>query len=244
MRLVTDDFDEAGLKRLAAAVDEAIPGPLRSQWEAHVSASPVLVARQGIFTSSGRPVAYEFSYRSCDGPAVGAAQWSAHQHERATAHVLAATFGRAELERVANGRLLFVRCPRAYLVGDLPVPRRPDRLVIVVPDSVPIDAEVLAGVRRLRTEGYRFALPSFVSSPAQRRLLPHADYVKVDVRDLDVEGHPVVTLARSYGASLVAEYVETPEAMAHARDLGLTLFQGNLLERAGVLDRAGAQIVD
>ncbi|GEA83885.1 MAG: EAL domain-containing protein [Cellulomonas sp.] len=241
---VTDDLDDAGLRRLAAAVDDAIPGSLRTQWEAHVSSAPVLVARQGIFTSSGQPVAYEFSYRSQGEPTRGAAEWSARQHERATAHVLAATFGRADLERVANGRLLFVRCTRAYLVGELAVPRRPDRLVIVVPDTVPIDAEVLAGVRRLRTEGYRFALPSFVSSPAQRRLLPHADYVKVDVRDLDVEGHPVVTLARSYGASLIAEYVETPEAMAHARDLGLTLFQGNLLERAGVLDRAGAQIVD
>ncbi|WP_232514692.1 diguanylate phosphodiesterase [Cellulomonas sp. PSBB021] len=171
----------------------------------------MLVGRQGIFTASGQPVAYELSYRG-DGALSGASagSWSAQQHERATAHVLSATFGRADLESVANGRLLFVRCTRAYLVGDLAVPRRPDRLVLVVPDTVPIDADVLAGVRRLRAEGYRFALPAFVSSAAQRRLLPHADYVKVDVRDLDVEGHPVVTLARSYGASLVAEYVETP----------------------------------
>ena len=64
------------------------------------------------------------------------------------------------------------------------------------------------------------------------------------VRALVPLGHDVVALARSYGASLVAEYVETPEALAHARDLGFTLFQGNLLERAGVLDRASAQIVD
>ena len=242
---VKDDLDDAALRRLAAAVDDAIPGALRTQWEAHVSASPVLVGRQGIFTASGQPVAYELSYRG-DGALSGASagSWSAQQHERATAHVLSATFGRADLESVANGRLLFVRCTRAYLVGDLAVPRRPDRLVLVVPDTVPIDADVLAGVRRLRAEGYRFALPAFVSSAAQRRLLPHADYVKVDVRDLDVEGHPVVTLARSYGASHVAEYVETPEALAHARDLGFTLFQGNLLERAGVLDRASAQIVD
>ena len=50
-------------------------------------------------------------------------------------------------------------------------------------------------------------------------------------------------LARSYGALLVAEYVETPDTLRHARDLGFTLFQGNLLERAGVLDRAGARRV-
>ena len=53
----------------------------------------------------------------------------------------------------------------------------------------------------------------------------------------------MVRLARSYGALLVAEYVETPDMLRHARDLGFTLFQGNLLERAGVLDRAGARRV-
>jgi hypothetical protein len=68
---------------------------------------------------------------------------------------------------------------------------------------------VLSGIRRLREEGFRVAVPAFVSNPNQRRLLPHADFVKIDVRDLDVEGPPVVHLARSYGALLVAEYVET-----------------------------------
>ena len=51
-------------------------------------------------------------------------------------------------------------------------------------------------------------------------------------------------LARSYGALLVAEFVESPDTLRHARDLGFTLFQGNLLERAGVLDRAGAPRVE
>jgi c-di-GMP phosphodiesterase len=240
---VSDNLDDAGLRDLAAAVEAAIPESLRSQWEAQVTTSPVLLARQGIFTGSGQAVAYELSYRSTDGSASGAARWDARQHERATAHVLSASFGRADLEQVAAGRLVFVRCTRAYLVGDLPVPARPDRLVIEIPDSVEIDAAVLAGVRRLRAQGFRVALPAFVSSHGQRRLLPHADYVKIDVRDLDVEGYPVVALARSYGASLVAEYIEHSESLAHARDLGFTLFQGNLLERASVLDRAHAQIV-
>ncbi len=231
------------LAQLAAAVDAAIPAALQNQWAQRVDALPVLVGRQGIFTAHRQPVAYELSYRSADESTSHAAMWTARQHERATAHVLAATFGRAELELVANGRLLFVRCTRAYLVGDLEVPRRPDRLVVEVPDSVEVDSAVLTGVRRLRAQGFRIALPSFVSRTGQRRLLPHADFVKIDVRDLDVEGRPVVALARSYGAALVAEYVETPEQLIHARELGFTYFQGNLLERAGILDRASARPV-
>lgn len=235
--------DAAGLDRLAAAVDAAIPRALRREWSAHVARTPVLVGRQGIFTANGQPVAYQLSYRSPDQLVTQATSWSAFQHERATAHVLSATFGRADLENVANGRLLFVRCPRAYLVGDLGIPRRPDRLVVEVPDSVEVDSAVLAGVRRLRSRGYRIALPAFVNAPSQRMLLPHADYVKIDVRDLDVEGLPVVATARAYGATLIAEYVESIVTLEHARELGFSLFQGNLLERAGVLDRAGARPV-
>lgn len=235
--------DGSALAQLGAAVDAAIPAELRDAWATHVSNEPVLVARQGIYSSHGRPFAYQVSYRAPGHHPELVSRWGSLDHERATAHVLRATFGRTDLESVAHGRLLFVRCPRAYLVGDLPVPPRPDRLVIEVSTTTEIDGTVIAGLRRLRERGFRVAVPAFADHPEQRRLLPHADFVKVDVRDLDVEGHPVVRVARSFGALLIAEYVEQGSSLAHARDLGFTLFQGNLIERAGVLDRANARLV-
>ena len=203
----------------------------------------MLVARQGIYSTHGRPFAYQLSYRGPGHHPLVAQAWDRTDHERATEHVLRATFGRADLEHVAHGRLLFVRCPRAHLLGELPLPPRPDRLVVEISAATEVDGATLAGLRRLREQGFRVALPAFSDLPHQRRLLPHVDFVKIDVRDLDVEGHPVVRVARSFGAMLVAEYVESPDVLRHARDLGFTLFQGNLIERAGVLDRAGARLV-
>lgn len=240
---MTSDESAASLALLGAAVDAAIPRSLRRAWEQHLAHEPVLVARQGIYSAHGRPFAYQFSYRAPGHHPEVARTWGRADHERATDHVLRATFGRVDLEHVAHGRLLFVRCPRAHLLGELPLPARPDRLVVEVSATTQVDAAALAGLRRLREQGFRIALPAFVDSPEQRRLLPHVDFVKVDVRDLDVEGHPVVRVARSFGAMLVAEYVESPDVLRHARDLGFTLFQGNLIERAGVLDRAGARLV-
>ncbi|MCC2313393.1 EAL domain-containing protein [Cellulomonas xiejunii] len=240
---MTSDGADATLAQLGAAVDAAIPRALRRAWAQHIAHEPVLVARQGIYSAHGRPFAYQFSYRSPGHHPEIARTWGRTEHERATDHVLRATFGRADLEHVAHGRLLFIRCPRAHLLGELPLPARPDRLVVEVSTHAEVDAAALTGLRRLREQGFRIALPAFTDRPEQRRLLPHVDFVKVDVRDLDVEGHPVVRVARSFGAMLVAEYVESPDALRHARDLGFTLFQGNLIERAGVLDRAGARLV-
>jgi len=240
MNRMTPESDDS-LSRLGAAVDEAIPPQLRLEWDRHVARAPVLVARQGIFTEHGRAFAYQLSFRSPGHRLENPSAWNARQHEEATAHVLDATFGRADLEDVAQGRLLFVRCPRAYLVGELRVPHRPDRLVIEVSDSV--DPAVIGGIRRLRAQGFRIALPNFTNVPSERQLLPLVDFVKIDVRDLDVEGRPVVRAARSYGALVVGEYVERPDQLQHARELGVNLFQGNLLERAGVLDRADARPV-
>lgn len=240
---MTNLSDDSRLAWLAAEVDAAIPEALQQEWAEHVARVPVLVARQPIFSEHGRTFAYQLSFRSPDHHPELASSWGQLEHERATEHVLAATFGRADLERVARGRMLFVRCPRAYLVGELTLPHRPDRLGLEVCCSDPPDAAIINGLRRLRAEGFRIALPAFADRPGQRDFLPFADFVKLDVRDLDVEGEPVVRAARSHGALLVGEYVEDRRALQHARELGLTLFQGNLLARAGVMDRSDARPV-
>jgi EAL and modified HD-GYP domain-containing signal transduction protein len=228
--------------RLAAAVDAAISESARREWDQHVAHESVLIGRQGIFTNRLRPFAYQLSYRSPGLEPLRAGAWSEFQHERATAHVLRSTFGRTNLEEVSHDRWLFVRFPRAYLTGELPAPERPDRLVIEIAGHVEIDHQVIASIRSLRDRGFRIAVPGFVSRPSQRLLLPHADFVKIDVRDLDVEGRPVVELARSYGALLIAEFVEHNWLLEHSCDLGFDLLQGNLLEPANVLDRSAAGI--
>ncbi|WP_448059889.1 EAL domain-containing protein [Cellulomonas hominis] len=236
---------------LAAAVDEAISPRIRRLWDERVAQEKVFVGRQGIFSSRLHRFGYQLAFRSpeagldaaCHSTPTPSAAWTELQHERATAHVLRATFGRADVDQVAQGHWVFVRCPRDYLTGNLPLPSRPDRLIVEVSENVLVDDEILAGVTRLRAAGFRISLPGFVSRTDQRRLLPFADFVKIDVRDLDVEGRPVVELGRSTGALLIAEFVETGPMLQQSRDLGFDLFQGNLLERGELLDRSRAALV-
>lgn len=230
---MTGPSSDSALARLAAAVDESLPTDLVEQWQRQLGPEQTLVARQGIFSASGRAVAYELSFRS---PRFGAPpEWSRSDHERATAHVLHVAFGPEPLGNLPDDQPFFIRSTRAHLLGDLPLPDRPDRLVLVLPRGLEVDTRVLVALERLRGLGFRIALPSFSDRHHERRLLPFADYVKIDVRDLDVEGHPVVRVARSCGAVLVGEFVERADAFAYALELGLSLFQGNLLQRADLV---------
>lgn len=220
----------------ALAVDDVVVGQPFAHPRAQLTGS-LFLGRQGIFDRAGRVHGYEFLYRIDRRRSLRVDQWPAPAQDRATLRVLQATFSPLGVRALAADAHVFVNFTRSFLVGDLPVPDEPDRLVIEVVESVRADAAVVAGVRRLREHGFRIALDDFVGLSSQVALLPYADYVKVDRRDLALRGRPLVDLARSEGGRLVAERIETPAQRDWCEDLGFDLFQGFGLERTHVLNR-------
>lgn len=204
----------------------------RAQAGAHV-----FVGRQGIVEATGAVHGYEFLYRAGRQHNLRVDMWPAAAQDRATLRVLQAVFTPSGVRAVAADALVFVNFTRSFLVGDLPLPDEPERLVVEVVESVRADAAVIAGVQRLRSHGYRIAIDDFVGLTSQVALLPYADYVKVDCRDLLARGPGLVELAASTGARLVAERVETYEELELCRALGFHLFQGFYLDATLVLNR-------
>lgn len=125
---------------------------------------------------------------------------------------------------------VFVRVTRTFLAGDLPVPTRPGRVVAEVDGLGACDDVVRDGLLRLKALGCRVALGDFTGRPDQRRLLPFADYVKVDSRDLDLEGRPLLDVASSRGAEVVAEFVDSRDTLEQCRAAGIPLVQGRVFE--------------
>lgn len=187
------------------------------------------VARQPIWTTEGTLVGHEYLYRSEAGLAVGVDGWTSAEQEVASASVLASIFAAGA---PAGDDLVFVNVTRSFLACERALPNPDGRLVLEVVESVAADDGVLAGLPELRAAGYGIALDDYVASADQVAMLPFADYVKVDLRDLD--SLPVVTLAgaRRYGARLVAEYVADRELVERAVGLGFDLLQGDELGAA------------
>ncbi len=222
---------------IAQVVDETLDHPAAYTHPQAQVGSRLFVGRQGIFTRCGDVHGYEFLYRAGREHSLRVDQWPCEAQDRATLRVLQATFSATGVRSVAADALVFVNFTRSFLVGDLPIPADPDRLVIEVVESVRVDDAVLAGLARLRSQGFRIAVDDFVGLTNQVALLPWADYVKIDRRDLYERGPDLVRAAAAYGAHLVAERIETPSELARCLELGFDLFQGFYLEEPRVLNR-------
>lgn len=196
------------------------------------------LGRQPIVTSDGRTIGYEFLYRAPSRRPVRVDRWTPARQDGATAAVLDCVFGGSGVASVAADHLAFVNVTRSYLVGDLPLPLNPAQLVLEIVESVPADDEVVVGVKALRGRGYRIAIDDFVGLDDQIALLPYADYVKIDARDLAREGTALIELAARFGAVLVAERVEDRSTVDMCAATGFTLFQGNVVQPTIVLERA------
>jgi EAL and modified HD-GYP domain-containing signal transduction protein len=116
-----------------------------------------------------------------------------------------------------------------------------ERVVIELLESVEVDDQVLAAVRRLKSAGYTLALDDFVFDPSYRPLMALADVIKIDFMACDADQCAAVIKQHARkGLTFLAEKVETHEQHQLAMRLGYGLFQGYYFKRPQML--AGRQL--
>jgi c-di-GMP-related signal transduction protein len=191
----------------------------------------VHVGRQPIFDQSLDVLGYELLFRA------GEDAFNASENgDMATTRVILNAFTEFGLENLVGQRLAFVNLTRPFVVGTMPVPFTPDVAVLELLEHIESDPDSLAGVKSLRSEGYTIALDDFFFEPGRVDFLPYADYIKLDVLDVDPEVLARrVERSREHPAKLVAERVETAEHMQLAMDLGFDFYQGYFLLRPDVV---------
>ncbi len=190
---------------------------------------PTRVPRSGfqaIRDGHGRTVGFELFFRDSEASVAASERTTA-----ATVQVLADHAVSSEADR---RRLYFVNVTRDFLVGKVEMPDPSVIAVLEVQPDVVVDAEVLAGVARLRERGYGIALDRYVFQQGNEhdRLLPFASHVKLDLDDGDdqaLELAASVVRERSR-ALLIGTKIGTRERHERARQLGCDLFQGRAMD--------------
>jgi c-di-GMP-related signal transduction protein len=179
------------------------------------------LARQPILNRARELFAYELLFRSslqnsCDGLDL----------ELASTSVLDTSF-LIGLEKIAAGRLMFINCPRDFLLRHYVSLFPPKAVVVEILETIKPDQEVLEACRRLKQEGYTIALDDFIDSPAWAPLVALADIIKVDFRFTGrLEQQALVTRFAGKNIRMLAEKVETQEEYTAGMQMGYSLFQG------------------
>jgi c-di-GMP-related signal transduction protein len=202
------------------------------------SPAPTLVGRQGVYLADGSLCGYELLFRAAGQQGAQADLWDECDQDLATEHVIAAGFHQGV--DVTDGRDASVNFTGAYLLAHDSLQCDPRNVIVEIVESTQASESLVERVRSLREEGYRIALDDFMNTQAQLDLLPFANFVKVDLRDLDEFGPSLVDTVRRDGVVLVAERIETLEQLDMTIALGFDQFQGHYFAKAEVLTVAPA----
>lgn len=181
------------------------------------------IARQAILDGNRRVCGYELLYR-----ARGTDPACTTPEDLAAPRVLTDAVLGLGLTTLTGGRPAFINFTRDLLLADTASLLPPGAVVIELHEHVGGDTDVIKACQSLRRDGYAIALDDFVDGSSAEALLPYAKYVKVDVLASPKESwQPLAQRLASKRLQVIAERVETAEAVADARAAGCSLFQGH-----------------
>jgi EAL and modified HD-GYP domain-containing signal transduction protein len=179
------------------------------------------IARQPIFDSEVKVVAYELLYRAGNDMSFDGSEGNA-----ATAKVISASFYSPGGREIMRGKPAFINFPRELLVEGGGTILPPEEVVIEILETVDAGPDVIASCHNLHALGYRLALDDFVPDGRDDSLPGLVDYIKVDFRATTPADRRYVVNRYGRRACLLAEKVETQEEFQQARSMGYSLFQG------------------
>jgi c-di-GMP-related signal transduction protein len=188
------------------------------------------LARQPILDRRQEVYAYELLFRdgiqdNCDGLDM----------EMASTSVLDTSF-LIGLEKITEGRRMFVNCPRDFLLRGYVSLFPREAVVVEILENVIPDEEIIEACQLLKQEGFLIALDDFVDTPDWAPLVELTDFIKVDFRLTPREEQRA--LAARYarkGIRMLAEKVETLEEFDAGVKMGYSLFQGYFFCRPEIL---------
>ncbi|AMW03968.1 EAL and HDOD domain-containing protein [Gemmatimonas phototrophica] len=200
------------------------------------TAQHVFIARQPIFDGRDRRVAYELLYR--------ASREATHAYvgDVSPALMCGDTALHAllsiGLEKLTAGTRAYVNVTEEHLLGELYKIFDPAAVVLELLETVDGSPAVVDACQRAVADGYTLALDDYDGRASLDPLLAFAKIVKVDVLATpDIRTlAPMVAALNARGITVLAERVETQEALAAARDAGFALFQGYVYSRPETLD--------
>ena len=199
----------------------------------------VLLARQPIYDRELAVVGYEILFRNSSENRARIDQSDTAAANAATARALINTTLDMDLDRIAEGKILFFNLSHDFLLSDLELPESESRIGIDVLTDGRDDTALAKEVEDLALSGYVIALDDFHWREGVEPLIEAATMVKIDI-----QAHSATELAQliqnlePFDIKLTAKKVEDTQQFDYCRELGFELFQGYFMCRPTVVKAA------
>jgi len=194
----------------------------------------VFVARQPIFDTRKRVVAYELLFRA----GLENAFPRGTDPDMASARVIDHALSAFDFGGLTQGKKAYVNVTRRVLCEGLYTVLPPKHTVIELLETVSVDDETVAAVKAARRAGYEIALDDFVDRPGVEPFVTMAQVLKVDfLATPPDERKRLRDQARKKKLTLLAEKVENAAEFENAEQLGYSLFQGYFFQRPEIISR-------
>ena len=182
----------------------------------------IFIARQPIYNRSDSLMGYELLYRAGD---TDVAEFE--DGKLASTEVILNSFINIGVDSLVGSAKAFINIPEELILNETLTPMFENQTVLEILEDIKPTAEVVAGVRRLKEQGYEIALDDFIYSSEYDELLEIADYVKIDVIELNTEQvMQHLNLLKKYDLKLIAEKIETTAMFVFCEEVGFDYFQG------------------
>lgn len=182
----------------------------------------LFVARQPIYDGDHDLLGYELLYRAGN---TNVAEFE--DGKMASTQVILNSFLDVGFDALVGSTSAFINITEDFILDESLTPMYEKQIVLEMLEEITPTAEVTRGVKRLKNYGYRIALDDFKYSPEYDELLELADFVKLDVIQLDEDDiiREFYNL-KKFNVKIVAEKVETHEMYALCKKLGFDFYQG------------------
>lgn len=200
--------------------------------------SEVFLGRHPILNSKQKTIGYELLFRS-----KGNDTNMSLDDLSATSGVIVNLLSQFGIDQILDNKLGFLNIAASSLMSDTLELLPPDRIVLEILEDTPINAQIITRCKALKELGFKLSIVDYANRPEHMVLLPHVDYVKIDLSVTSSEkiADLIAIIKKKSSAKIIADKVEEEALFLDCKDLGFDAFQGYFFAKPTVLKGEQAQ---
>ncbi|MGL4875031.1 MAG: EAL and HDOD domain-containing protein [Clostridium sp.] len=195
----------------------------------------VFFAKQAIYDSDGKIVAYELLYRNSYKN-----EFDKNIEENEATYKIVNTISSFGIKEIVKNKRAFINFPKKAILNGMFRDLPKENIVLEILENVAPTRDIIKKICELKDLGYVIALDDVSQNMNYKKFLNYVDIYKIDFTLTNREERTeIINYIRSkdYKAEFLAEKIEKKEEYEEALEVGYEYYQGFYFSRPVIVDR-------